>query len=168
MEENKIAENETTEKEVSFDDLLKNPNYQREFDKKLEGARQKWEAKWQEKANAEKSEAERLAKLSETERFEEQIKKLQSEKDELLAKQNATALKEEAIKIATKNGVDVRFLDLFDFSKETAETIKEKITILKDNFEAQLKTKLNEKLVQDTPKEVKESTKTSTFSRASY
>ena len=117
MEENKIAENETTEKEVSFDDLLKNPNYQREFDKKLEGARQKWEAKWQEKANAEKSEAERLAKLSETERFEEQIKKLQSEKDELLAKQNATALKEEAIKIATKNGVDVRFLDLFgDFT----------------------------------------------------
>ena len=167
MEEIKQAEQVETQ-ETSFDDLLKNPNYQREFDKKLEGARQKWEAKWQEKAKAEKSEAERLAKLSETERFEEQIKKLQSEKDELLAKQNANALKDEAIKIATKQGVDVRFLDLFDFSRETADTIKEKISFLKDNFDSQLKTKLNEKLVQDTPQEHKESNETKSFSRASY
>ena len=153
MEENTELKEEV--KEPTFDELLKNPKYQAEFDRKLESARGKWEAKWQEKAEAEKTEAERLAKLSETEKFEEQIKKLEQKNKELIASQNAAALKDEAVKIAAEQGVDVKFLELFDFTRETADTIKDKISFLKDNMESQITTKINDRLNQAPPKQVK-------------
>ena len=152
MEENNEIKTEEIEK--SFDELLKNPKYQAEFDRKMESARVKWETKWQEKAEAEKTEAERLAKLSETEKFEEQIKKLQAKNDELIASQNASALKDEAIKIAAEKGVDVKFLDLFDFTRESAETIKEKLSFLKDNMDTAVTHKVNDRLNQTPPKQV--------------
>lgn len=154
MEEN-INETETVEKEATFDELLKNPKYQADFDRKLEGARKKWEAKWKEEAEAQKTEAERLAKLSETERFEDEIRKLKEQNEGLIRSQNASALKDEAIKIAANEGVDVKFLELFDFTRETADTIKTKISLLKDNLDTAVTTKVNERLVQPSPKEVR-------------
>lgn len=152
MEETKetVVENQ----EPTFDELLKNPNYQREFDKKLEGARLKWETKWQEKANAEKTEAERLAKMSESERYQEEISQLKAKNEELIASRNAAQLKDEAIKIATEQGVDVKLLELFDFAKESADSIKGKIELLKTNIESAVTNKVNGRLNQAPPTQV--------------
>lgn len=147
-------EKDVISEETTFDDLLKNPKYQADFDRKLEGARKKWEAKWKEETEAAKNEAERLAKLSETERFEDEINKLKKQNEDLIRSQNASALKDEAIKIATSEGVDVKFLELFDFTRETADTVKSKIALLKENLDSAVTTKVNERLVQPSPKEV--------------
>ena len=71
---------------ATFDDLLKDPDYQREFDRKVAKAIEKSKAKWQKEADEKRSEAEALARMSSDERHEHELKKAEEEKSDKDAK----------------------------------------------------------------------------------
>ena len=77
-------------KPKTFDEMLKENDYQSEFDKRnaksIETAKAKWEADYKKKLEAEKSEAERLAKLTEEEKMKEALEKRDKRIAELEAK----------------------------------------------------------------------------------
>ena len=62
--------------EITFDDLLQDPTYQAEFDRKVAKAMEKAKAKWVEESEKKRSEAEELAKMSADERHQHEISDL--------------------------------------------------------------------------------------------
>lgn len=143
------------ETKPTFDDLLKDPEYQAEFDRKVAKSTEKAKAKWQKEAEKERSEAEALAKMSEEEKHQHEISKLEAERREAVAELNAYRLKDEAQKIATEKGLDVTLLNLIDYSNATAENVKEKIDTIETTFKKAVEKGINERLKQPRPQEVK-------------
>lgn len=125
--------------------------------------------KYKEQVEAEKTEAEKLAKMKSDEKLQYQLEKEKTEKDDALAELNAYKLKEEAIKIASEKGLEVSLLNLIDFRSVTAEKLNENIDNLSTVFNKAVEKTVNERLREDTP-----ITKTTsiidkkTISRASY
>jgi hypothetical protein len=146
---------ETTPAKPTFDDLLKDPEYQAEFDRKAEGMKKKWEASWQKKAEKEKSEAEALAKMTEEEKHQHELQKLEAERKQAVAELNAYRLKDETAKIASEKGIDTSLLDLIDYSTATAESVKEKLEKIESVFSKAVEKAVNEKLKQPKPQEIR-------------
>ena len=154
------GENTTVEnKELSFTDLLKKPEYQAEFDKlvnkSLDTARSNWQKDYDAKLAKERSEAEKLAQMSADQKIQYELEKAKAEKDELQSQLNAINLYKTASGIATEKGLPIGYLDLVDFTKESAETITAKIDKLQELREKDLETYLSSKLKQNTPQEKK-------------
>lgn len=150
---NNAVANETP----SFNDLLKNPEYQREFDKlvnkSLSTARTNWEKDYTAKLEAQKSEAEKLAKMDADQKIQYELEKAKSEKEALQNQLNAINLYKTASEIATEKELPIGYLDLVDFSKETAESITDKIDKIQELRQKDLQAYLNSKLKQTTPTE---------------
>lgn len=150
-------------KQPSFTELLKNPEYQREFDKlvdkSLNTAKTKWESDYQEKLAKEKSEAEKLAKMDADQKIKYELNKTKSEKEALQSELNAINLYKTASTIATEKGLPTGYLDLIDFGKENADTITDKINKLQEIRTKDLENYLNSKLRQPTPTEKRTETK---------
>ena len=144
-----------TEQKLSFDELLKDPEYQAEFDRKAEGMKKKWESAWQKKAEKERSEAEALAKMSEEEKHQHEMSKLDAERKQAIAELNAYKLKDEAAKIAAEKGIDASLLDLIDYSSASAENVKEKLEMIESAFGRAVEKAVNEKLKQSKPQSVR-------------
>lgn len=154
MEETKEVNNieqPTQEVEKTLNDYLKDPKIQSEFDKKLESARAKWEESWKAKAEAERNEAERLAKMTESEKQKELLEKANNARVEAESALNAYKLKEEAQKIAKEKNLDLDLLETIDFKRETAETIKTKIDVIDSTFKKAIENAVNSKLKQSAP-----------------
>ena len=140
----------------TFDEMLKEFNYQSEFDKKiqksLETAKIKWEAEQLEK----QSEAEKLAKMKEAERSAYELEQARKKQEEAEAKLNAYELKEEAIKIANspETQVDVSLLDLVNFKTIKAEQVESVIKNIKSVFDSAVEREVNRRLKEATPKTV--------------
>lgn len=141
-------------KPQTLDDVLKDKAMQSEFDKRIAKAIETSKAKWEQEAIAKQNEAERLAKMTESEKHAEELKRIRKEKDEALAKLNAYELKNEAQKIATEKGMDYSLLDIIDYSKETAESVKEKIDLIYQSVTKATEKQVNERLKQPEPKQV--------------
>lgn len=143
---------------LTLDEVLKDKAIQSEFDKRVAKAistsKAKWQAEYDAKIEAEKNEAERLAKMSETEKFEHELAKIKAEKEQAQAKLNAYELKNEAQKIATEKGIDITLLELIDYTKETADTVSAKISTIESVFNKAVEKAVNEKLKQSSPKQV--------------
>lgn len=107
--------------------------------------------KYKEQVEAEKTEAEKLAKMKSDEKLQYQLAKEKSEKDNALAELNAYKLKEEAIKIASEKGLEVSLLNLIDFRSVTAEKLNENIDNLSTVFNKAVEKTVNERLKEDTP-----------------
>ena len=170
-EEAKVAEATNVEetKTPTFDDILKDKAMQSEFDRRIAKAIETSKVKWEQEAVAKQNEAERLAKMTEAEKHAEELKKIRKEKDEALAKLNAYELKNEAQKIATERNMDFSLLDIIDYSKETAETVKEKIDLIYQTVNKATEKALNDRLKQPEPKQVTPAEKVKKqVNRASY
>lgn len=149
-EENKeVIEQDNKEEKLPFDEILKDKAYQSEFDKKIAKALETAKTKWQEDNEAKQNEAQKLAKMKDDEKTKYEKEKVEKELATLKGQLNSKNLKEEATKIASEKGVPIQYLDLVDFSKETAESINSKIdaieTARKTDIEKYLNTKLKEK-----------------------
>lgn len=118
---------------VTFDDFLKEGKNQAEFDRRVQKAIQTAQESWKAKNDEEKSEAERLAQMNETEKLQYQLQKQQKDYEDIQKKLNARDLKDEGIKIATnpETAFDPEFLNLFKFEDMTAEELQEKTKMLK-------------------------------------
>lgn len=149
-----------SEKPLSFDDMLgSNKEYQAEFDRRinkgLETAKSKWEADYKAKLEAQKNEAEKLAQMDAEQKAKYEAEKMQNRIAELESQINADKLYKTANSIASEKGLPQGYLNLIDFSKETAESINSKIDSLIELRNADLKAYLNDKLKQPTPQEKK-------------
>ena len=160
MEENNLnpevevsTEATPTEPKLTFDELLKDPDYQAEFDRKVESARTKWYAKWQKDAEKERSEAEALAKMTEEEKHAHEIKKLREELRQKDAIISSRELKDEALKIISEKKLNPSLINMIDFSGATAEKVKEQIDMLEEVFRKAVEESTNERFKQPRPKE---------------
>ena len=125
--------------------------------------------KYKEQVEAEKTEAEKLAKMKSDEKLQYQLEKEKSEKDNALAELNAYRLKEEAIKIASDKGLDVSLLNLINFKATTAEELNTNIDNMSNVFNKAVEKAVNERLKEDTPiTKTTSSIDKKTISRASY
>lgn len=141
----------TENKTQTFDEVLSNKEYQAEFDRRVQKAIETAKTKWQEINDAEKSEADKLAKMNKEQKLEYEAQKANKEKDNALAELNAYKLKEQAITIASEKGLDVNLLNLIDFKTVTAEKLNENIDNLSAVFNKAVEKAVNEKLKEDTP-----------------
>ena len=102
--DNNNQQNQNTGADVQVpktsDEMLKESNYQSEFDKKVQKSLDTARAKWEAEQEAKQSEADKLSKMKEDERKNYELDKARKEKEEAEAKLNAYELKEEAIKMA--------------------------------------------------------------------
>lgn len=143
----------------------KGPNYEEQFgtdkelqsfvDKKvtqgintaLEKARKQWEIE----QDNQKSEAEKLANMTEKQKQEYELRKANSERDNALNELNAYKLKEQAQNIANEKGVDSSLLSFIDFRTIKAEEVTTKIEELSNLFNKAVEKAVNDKLKEKSP-----------------
>lgn len=156
---NSEAENSKgTEKEtekVNYEELIKTDKELQSFlDSRvsnsnktaIENARKQWELE----RDTEKTEAEKLAQMNETQKLQYQLQKQQKDYEAMQKKLNARDLKDEALKIATTQDTafDPEFLNLFDYENMTAEQLQEKTKLIKT-----IQDRITEKAVNEWSKE---------------
>jgi hypothetical protein len=164
MEETKTVVNETTQETVgasednvvkTFDDLLKeNKEYQSEFDKKIAKALETAKIKWEKEAEEKRTEAEKLASMNAEEKHKYELEKLAKERDEAISRLNAYELKEQAIKIANEKELPISLLNVIDYTKENAESIKTKIEEIEVVYKQAIQSGINDRMKEKTPKTV--------------
>ena len=95
----------------------------------IENAKKQWKLE----QDTQKSEAEKLAQMNETQKLQYQLKKQEEANKEIQRKLNARDLKDEALKIATTQDTafDPEFLNLFDYENMTAEQLQDKTKLIK-------------------------------------
>ena len=167
MEEEKkdnVTTEEASNKTLTFDEILaSNKDYQAEFDRRLaksnntflENKKGEWEKEYNEKLQREKSEAEKLAKMSAEQQLKYRIDQLEKEIESKNNMLNANNLKEATGKILIDKGIPSSYLNMFDFSKENADTINQKIEMLSNIRSQDIEDNLNKSLRQQAPKYVK-------------
>ena len=145
-------------KTMTFDEILaSNKEYQSEFDRRLaksnnsflENEKIKWEKEFTERLEKEKNEAEKLAKMNTEQQLKYQIDQLKEQVAERDSKLNASQLKDATANIFTEKGIPNSYLNMFDFSKETAETINAKVELLNNIRSQDLQENLNRTLRQE-------------------
>lgn len=151
---NNATDNNQNNQTQTFDDVLSNKEYQAEFDRRVQKAIQTHETKlkeqWKLEQDTQKSEAEKLAQMNETQKLQYQLKKQEEANQEIQRKLNARDLKDEALKIATTQDTafDPEFLNLFDYENMTAEQLQEKTKLIKA-----IQDRITEKAVNEWSKE---------------
>lgn len=127
---------------------------QKETDRKttkaLETAKSKWEAEYQAKLETEKSEAEKLAKMSEAERFESELAKQKDAFESERAQFNREKLELQTVKELAAEGLPTEFSSYV--LADSAETIKENIKTFKTKWQAGIEKAVDERLQGRTPK----------------
>ena len=85
-----------------------------------------------------------------------ELEQSRKQNEDLQSQLNAINLYKTASNIATEKELPIGYLDLIDFSKETAETITNKIDKITELRQKDLEGYLNNKLKQKTPTEKKD------------
>lgn len=162
QENQKTKENvneNTEEKNKSFDEMLENKEYKSAYDKKvndlLERKKQEWQSEWSKTAENEKKEAERLAKMSEQERLEEQTKQL-AEREAML---NRRELVYQTKELLAKENLPLEFAENLVTPDATAEVIKANIDSFKTKFNEAVSLQVKQSLAGTTPKRADEKEK---------
>lgn len=150
-------------KTMTFEEVLQgNKEYQKEFDRRLAQSNEtflknekiKWEKEYAEKLEKEKTEAEKLAKMNTEQQLNYQIKQLKNEIAERDNRINANQLKETTTNILIEKGIPSSYLQMFDFTKETADTINSKVELLTNIRSQDIQENLNKTLRQTGPRYV--------------
>lgn len=140
-----------TETKKSFDELLQDKEYQSAFDKKIAQSLQTAKAKWEEESKTKVAEAEKLAKMDKEEKAKYKEEQYEKKIAEYEARENARALKDEAINIISQKDIPVAYLDLFKFETMNAEEIKTAIETIETLRNKDRENYLNNALKQKTP-----------------
>lgn len=160
MEENVNTEaQESVGTKATFDDLLKDKDYQAEFDKRVSKAITTREAnlkdelrkQWELEQNEKLSEAEKLASMNEKQKHEYELKKIMREKEEAEATLNAYKLKDQTLKMAEEKGLPSSLVELLDFRQIKAEDVENKINSILEVYKKAVENGINEKLKEPAP-----------------
>ena len=101
---------------MDFDEILKDPKYQAEFDKRIAKAIETSKAKWDEEAESKRKELEEEAKLSAEEKTKKQIEKLMQENETYKANEAKRAMKDSSLEYIKSKGYSSALADLVDLS----------------------------------------------------
>jgi len=85
---------------------------------------------------AKQEEAKKLAEMNELEQKNYEIANLKKELEQEKISKQATNLQNVAIKKASEKGIPVEVMNLFDYTKETAESINSKIDTLATSYQS--------------------------------
>jgi hypothetical protein len=103
------------------------------------------------------------------EKHKYELEKLAKERDEAISRLNAYELKEQAIKIANEKELPISLLNVIDYTKEDAESIKTKIDEIEVVYKQAIQSGINDRMKEKTPKTVVDGGTTKTnLPRASY
>lgn len=156
--DNNVQQNQNVGADVpkTFDEMLKESNYQGEFDRKVQKSLETAKAKWEAEQEAKQSEAEKLAKMKDDERRNYELEQARKKQEEAELRLSAYELKEEAIKMANipETQVDVSLLKLIDFRSIKAEQVEPTIKNIKKVFDSAVENEVNKRLKETTPKTV--------------
>lgn len=157
-ETEQVAEN-TTQKS-SVEETQKEKTYSRsEVNKMLNAEKEKIKQELLQEFKNEKSEAEKLAKMDAEQKLNYELEQKTKENEKLQSQLNAMTLKSQANSYANEKGLPIGYIEDWDFAKETADSVKEKIDKLTNLRSNDLNGYLKDKLKQQPPKAV--DTKTS-------
>lgn len=134
----------------AFDEMLKQGKNQSEFDRRVAKAIETSQAKWQEKANAEKTEAERLARMSAEQKAEHDRQKRESA---LAEREKAVAVREmraTAAQQLSERGLPQALLDCLDYSG--ADQCGKSIDAMEKAFRDAVQSGVTERMKGQTPK----------------
>lgn len=156
--DNNVQQNQNVGADVpkTFDEMLKESNYQSEFDRKVQKSLETAKAKWEAEQEAKQSEAEKLAKMKDDEHRNYELEQARKKQEEAELRLSAYELKEEAIKMANipETQVDVSLLNLIDFRSIKAEQVEPTIKNIKKVFDSAVENEVNKRLKETTPKTV--------------
>ena len=156
--DNNVQQNQNVGADVpkTFDEMLKESNYQSEFDRKVQKSLETAKAKWEAEQEAKQSEAEKLAQMKDDERRNYELEQARKKQEEAELRLSAYELKEEAIKMANipETQVDVSLLNLIDFRSIKAEQVEPTIKNIKKVFDSAVENEVNKRLKETTPKTV--------------
>lgn len=107
--------------------------------------------KYKAQVEAERTEAEKLAKMDKEEKARYREEQLEKKIAEYEARENARTLKDEAINIASQKEIPIAYLDLFSFENMTAEKVKIAIETIETLRNKDRESYLNNALKQKTP-----------------
>jgi len=137
-----------------FGELLKNKDFQSEFDRRvtkaLETAKGKWESEYQQKLEQEKSEAARLARLSAEERAKEEFKKEQEKFKLEKGSFERERMELETTKLLAAEKLPVKFAKVL--MADTAENTKANVEAFKTAFSAAIEAAVTDRLKGSPPK----------------
>ena len=153
-EENKNVETGAEGEVMTFDEILADKHYQSEFDKKVSKALETAKTKWETEAEVKRTEAEKLAKMDADEKHKYELEKERERANNAESKLNAYELKEEAIKIASEKELPISLLNVIDYRKENAESIKTKIDEIEVVYKQAIQSGINDRMKEKTPKTV--------------
>ena len=130
------TDEEKKDEKPSFDEILKDPAYQAEFDRRMskgiDTALNNAEKRLKQIADDTISEAEKLSKMSDLEKKEYQQKKAEKELARREADLNKRELMAEAKTTLAEQGIPVAFANLLDYSN--AETVKASIATVSETY----------------------------------
>lgn len=148
----KIVENYTPPTTYTQEEL--DAKLQAESDKRvsqaLKTAQEKWEKEFKEKLEAEKSEAEKLAKMSEADRLKAEFDKQKQAFEEERKQFQKQQLEMQTVKELSAIGLPVEFTQFV--MADNADTIKTNIDLFKTHYDQSLEKAVNERLQGTTPK----------------
>jgi len=132
----------------SFDDLLKDKNYQSEFDKKiakaLETAKGKWEADYKTKIEEAKTEAQKLAKMNADEKAKYEQEKRVAELEKREKDITTRELQATAKTTLVDKGLPIELYEILNYSD--AESCNKSIEAVEKAFQTSVEKSVNEKL----------------------
>lgn len=153
VETNNVSAGEP-QKELTLTELLSgNPKLQSQFDSLLAKSNttaiENAKVKWQEA----QTEAEKLAKMDADQKIKYEMNKLRQENEKLSGQINATNLYKQASAIANEKEIPLSYLDLIDFSNESAESIAAKIEKIAETRSKDMEAYLSSRVRQRAPQE---------------
>ena len=101
---------------MNFDEVLSNPEYQAEFDKRVAKAIETSKVKWNEEAEKSRKEWEENAKLSAEEKSKKEYEKLVKENEELKADKARRVMRDSSLEYIKSKGYSDAIADLVDLS----------------------------------------------------
>ena len=144
------TENKTEQGTQTFDDILKNKEYQSEFDRRVSKAIDTAKEKWQKEADEKISEAKRLEKMNAEQKAEYQRKQA----EEKLAKREAEVTRRELMAEAkaqlAEKGLPVTLSEVLDYSD--ADKCKASIEAVSKAFSDSVEAAVNERMKGKPPK----------------
>lgn len=160
--ENGQVVEDTTQKSPVKEDTQKEKMFSRdEVNKMLSAERNKIKDELFQEYESKKSEAEKLAKMDAEQKLNYELDLKTEENEALTSELNSLKLKTQANTYANEKGLPLGYIEDWDFAKETADSVKEKIDKLVKIRSADLDGYLKDKLKQPSPKAVDDSKKSS-------
>lgn len=148
-EENQVSTNEPTAQKTTEAQKKEEKTYTRDEVERIKAAeRASVRAELKKEQEAKEAEAQKLAKMDEEQKSSYAIAQANKRAETAESELNAYKLKDEAIKQATEKGVDLDLMQTLDYTKETAESITEKIEIF-----ANTSKKIHERAISEYSKE---------------